>query len=367
MAVQLDCPSCGASVKAKRGVASVTCQYCGSSILVPEYLAGKTVTPSRVPIHGKSCGKTALTLTVVAFLLVIGIAGVVFYFLAPATEKASQSFAATVQSELLDTDQQVIMEFGGSGTGPGFFQIPECIAIDASGNLFVGERDNNRIQVFDLNGEFIHQWFYSEKDDVYLSAMSCSRNGGLYLIFDSNLYLFDGETGEYVDLLEHPEGWGFSDVDVAPDGSVLASWYKNRDDIILFDASGDIELVIEEAISSQTGDSELNTMIAAGNLGKIFAFGSFNETVMIFNSDGRFLDRFGNEDMLIMPTGMDVDPLGRLWISDFGDLILFSTDGELLQRINLDNSIRDFVISDDMQLYGISADETIVQIDLTSY
>ena len=367
MAVQLDCPSCGASVKVRRGLASVTCQYCGSSILVPEYLAGKPTTPDRAPVYGKSCGKTAITLTVVAFLLVIGIAGAVFYFVAPVKERASQSIAAIAQSQVLDAGPEIVMEFGGSGTGPGYFQRPECIAIDANGSLFVGERENNRIQVFDSSGEFISQWFFADKDDVYLSAMSCSRTGDLYLVFDSNLYLFNGETGEYIDLLEHPEGWGFSDVDVAPDGSILASWYKNRDDIILFNSSGEVELVIEEAISSQTGDSELSTMIAAGNLGEIFAYGSFNETVMVFNADGRYLDRFGNEDMLIMPTGMDMDPLGRLWISDFGDLILFSTDGELLQRINLDNSIRDFVISDDMQLYGISADETIVQIDLTSY
>ncbi len=108
-------------------------------------------------------------------------------------------------------------------------------------------------------------------------------------------------------------------------------------------------------------------MVAAGNLGEIYAYGSFNEVVCIFNSEGRFLDRFGNEEMLLMPSGMDVDPIGRLWISDFGDLLLFSSSGDLLERITLGNSIYDFVINEDMQLYGITADETIVQIDLSVY
>ncbi len=367
MAVQLDCPSCGASVKAQRGVASVTCQYCGSSVLVPEYLAGKTVSSNRVPIHGKSCGKTALTLTITAFLLVIGVAGLVFYFVAPAKERTAQSIASIAHSQVSDPGPQVVMEFGGPGSGPGRFQRPECIAVDAEGHIYVGEYENARVQIFDIDGDFIDQWFYTQKEDVYLSALSASRDGTIYAVFDSSLFVFDGETGDQTGVLEHPEGWGFRDVDVAPDGSILASWYRNRDDIILFNPSGEIELIIEEAISSQTGDSELNTMIALGNMGEIYAYGSFNEVVMIFNSEARFVDRFGNEDMLIMPSGMDVDPMGRLWISDFGDLILFSPAGELLERIDLDNSIYDFVISDEMQLYGISADETIVQLDLTSY
>ena len=41
--------------------------------------------------------------------------------------------------------------------------------------------------------------------------------------------------------------------------------------------------------------------------------------------------------------------------------------GELLERIDLSNSIYDFVISEEMQLYGITSDETIVQIDLSVY
>ncbi len=69
----------------------------------------------------------------------------------------------------------------------------------------------------------------------------------------------------------------------------------------------------------------------------------------------------------MMPSGFDVDPYGRLWVSDFGDLLLFDPSGELLMTIEPVVTVYDFVISDDMQLYGITPDDTVVQIDISTY
>jgi hypothetical protein len=48
---------------------------------------------------------------------------------------------------------------GKTGMGPGEFDVPHTIAIDSRGRLFVGDRQNNRIQILDQNGRFIAQWF----------------------------------------------------------------------------------------------------------------------------------------------------------------------------------------------------------------
>ena len=45
-----------------------------------------------------------------------------------------------------------VKEWGGKGTGRGELREPHTIAIDSRGRLFVGDRENNRIQIFDQDG-----------------------------------------------------------------------------------------------------------------------------------------------------------------------------------------------------------------------
>jgi hypothetical protein len=47
-----------------------------------------------------------------------------------------------------------IMSWGDKGTAPGQFRLPHAIAIDRNDNIYVGDRTNRRIQVFDTAGKF---------------------------------------------------------------------------------------------------------------------------------------------------------------------------------------------------------------------
>ncbi len=51
-----------------------------------------------------------------------------------------------------------VKTWGTRGTGPGQFNILHAIASDAKGNIYVGDRSNRRIQVFDANGTFLKQF-----------------------------------------------------------------------------------------------------------------------------------------------------------------------------------------------------------------
>jgi DNA-binding beta-propeller fold protein YncE len=51
-----------------------------------------------------------------------------------------------------------IKAWGERGTGPGQFNIPHTIASDAQGHIYVGDRTNRRIQVFDSDGRFLKQF-----------------------------------------------------------------------------------------------------------------------------------------------------------------------------------------------------------------
>lgn len=56
------------------------------------------------------------------------------------------------------SDGQLLQTWGTPGTGPGEFDLPHGIAIDAAGRVLVADRSNARIQVFDQSGRFLAQW-----------------------------------------------------------------------------------------------------------------------------------------------------------------------------------------------------------------
>ena len=85
-----------------------------------------------------------------------------------------------------DKNGKFLMTWGKKGMGPGEFDVPHTLAMDSKGRLFVADRQNNRIQIFDQNGKFIAQWFqfgrpsgmYIDKNDMLYVADSESRTAG---------------------------------------------------------------------------------------------------------------------------------------------------------------------------------------------
>jgi DNA-binding beta-propeller fold protein YncE len=77
-------------------------------------------------------------------------------------------------------DGAFIKWWGGKGTGPGEFDMPHSIAIDAKGRVYVADRSNNRIEIFDQNGTFLDQW------------TNFGTPWGLFISRDDRLYVVDG-------------------------------------------------------------------------------------------------------------------------------------------------------------------------------
>ncbi len=57
----------------------------------------------------------------------------------------------------VDKDGNWLKSWGEPGDGPGQFNTPHSIAADAQGNVYVADRGNRRIQVFDGDGKFLRQ------------------------------------------------------------------------------------------------------------------------------------------------------------------------------------------------------------------
>ena len=57
-----------------------------------------------------------------------------------------------------DKNGDWVKSWGDKGTGPGQFRIPHAIVADRNNNLYVGDRTNRRIQVFDTEGKFLRMF-----------------------------------------------------------------------------------------------------------------------------------------------------------------------------------------------------------------
>ncbi len=89
---------------------------------------------------------------------------------------------ATARIMKFTSDGQFIKEWGGIGTAPGEFRTPHALAFDSRGRLFVADRGNNRLQIFDQDGNFI---------DSYVQF---SRISDLFIDDDDTLYAVDSES-----------------------------------------------------------------------------------------------------------------------------------------------------------------------------
>ena len=55
-------------------------------------------------------------------------------------------------------DGEYVKQWGAKGTGDGEFNIVHDIVMDKRGLLYVADRENHRIQVFDQDGKFLRKW-----------------------------------------------------------------------------------------------------------------------------------------------------------------------------------------------------------------
>ena len=72
-----------------------------------------------------------------------------------------------------DKDGEYIRSWGEYGTGDGQFRTPHSIVIDKDDNVYVGDRSNHRVQVFDTDGNFLRKF----QIDVPPDMTSKSVNG----------------------------------------------------------------------------------------------------------------------------------------------------------------------------------------------
>lgn len=82
-----------------------------------------------------------------------------------------------------DANGNFLTTWGGEGKGPGQFNVPHSIVVDNQGLLYIADRSNERIQVFDADGKYLRETQHP--------GTPC----GLALSGDQHIFMAHGHTG----------------------------------------------------------------------------------------------------------------------------------------------------------------------------
>src|SRR5262245_10696457 len=79
-------------------------------------------------------------------------------------------------------DGKLVRSYGKQGVAPGEFWGPHALAYDSQGRLFVADRSNNRIQIFDKDMKFVDDWRHF------------GRPSGVWILKDDTMFVADSES-----------------------------------------------------------------------------------------------------------------------------------------------------------------------------
>jgi DNA-binding beta-propeller fold protein YncE len=324
--------------------------------------------PPKLPLAEDKSAPLVLASVLIIFIF-LGVVVVLAFLISYMKSKPRAPFQPSSPSEYKRYDPKatgyatVAMEFGSEGIGPGQFKDARSIGVDGEGRIYVAEYMGGRVQVFDTQGKFITEWLVDQK--MPLRGMAVDRKGTVYIVQRGVITRYEGATGKSLGELRGSGASNFDDVVVTQDGGLLAaSVSAGSDDIVRFNANGQVVQTIRKAISGQTERSELNMRLAADGLGNIYALGSFNNGVFKFTREGRFVTRIGGEGnepgQFRALDALAVDGQGRIFVSDTKGIQVFDTDGRYLDVFKVPNNIAfGLVFNDRNELFAAARNKVV--------
>jgi hypothetical protein len=82
-------------------------------------------------------------------------------------------------------DGTYLEEWGKKGSGRGELGEPHTVAMDSRGRLFVGDRENNRIVIYDQDGNVLDEW------------RQFGRPSGIFITRDDRIYVAESTTPDH--------------------------------------------------------------------------------------------------------------------------------------------------------------------------
>jgi DNA-binding beta-propeller fold protein YncE len=237
--------------------------------------------------------------------------------------------------------------WGGEGAGEGQFDFrngsPSGVAVDANGQVYVADMANNRIQVFDSDGQFLRQWGPEkpEKDrfnwplgvaiDIHGTVYVVDSGNARVLSFDAEGNLLGsfgspgGEDGQFGSSYMGPQG-----VAVNPDGLILVTDTVN-DRMQLFNPDGSHLRSWGTRAFSRSGELLYASGVALAPDGSVYVADSGHGAISHFTAQGEFLEV---QAVGGYPTSLDTDAHGDLFYVDINSATVtrLSPDGSMVAQ-----------------------------------
>lgn len=381
------CTNCGGSLDYDgSGKPTVRCPYCGTSVIVPPELCGVQCDQNKPAVRNVS--------GVVAVGAIVIIALALIWLLLPKSPSANGSDAPKLSTIVVQSTAQPapskaslqptpvpspsfaskVLTFGSAGTGPGTFNRATNIAVDGAGNIYVGDRQGGRVQVFDPTGKLITQWMVGNSKSI-LYSLAADRKGTVYATIDGSIERHDGASGKLLDTLQYSGGNRLESIALAPDGALSAMWYQEhpgtldtregvQGDLVQFDPFGKVTRVITSVVSDQTDLAERELHLAVDGLGNLYALSRYSYAVFKFSPEGKFVNRFGSRGNSAQPdqfslgvSAIAVDNQGRVFVVDSNRVLVFTAEGRYLATFAIDSSAYAMVFDDKNGLWLAESDK----------
>ena len=244
----------------------------------------------------------------------------------PNQQKAFTSFATS--SVVAGEIYRFIDKWGGNN---GDFNNPHAVALDSSGNAYVLDSGNNRVQKFDADGNFILQWGSAGSTDGKFNnpqGIAVDRSSGSVYVVDTgnNRVQKFGSTGSFL-IKWGSKGSGNSQfnspagVAIDSSGNVYVSDVNNHR-IAKFNSNG-IFLTKWGSTGSGQGQFKGPHGVAVDSNNFVFVSDFMNNKVQKFTNIGQFVKSFGSsgstDGKFNAPHGVAVDSDNNVYVSDRGN------------------------------------------------
>jgi DNA-binding beta-propeller fold protein YncE len=128
----------------------------------------------------------------------------------------------------LSREGRYLGEWGGPGTGPGQFHFIHAVAVDSRGLVYVSDRENNRVQIFDAQGTYLREWTHlgstmsmviTPDDQLWMLNHRDNIQIMTYDALAGRVMRVDLESGRILGSFETPGHW----LDVSPTGDLYVA------------------------------------------------------------------------------------------------------------------------------------------------